>query len=183
MTPDAWAAFELWHNDHCKQMESRTLTPGLKGFYSKHRGYCARLALCHAVALDPDMTEVTLESVNAAIAQIEYFKEQAAGIVRQLDVGVGTVGTRSYRVWSCREGIVRHVKGGRMRNRRAVQRQLNYERDIFTDAWDSLVNPLRIVERQGMPVTLETWEASNESSAVEGGTDIPTTDTKDDTAA
>jgi hypothetical protein len=184
MTTDAWATFELWHNDHCEQMESYTLARGLKGFYSKHRGYCARLALCHAVALNPETTQVTLESVKAAIAQIEYFKHQAAGIVSQLAVGVGTVGMRGYQVWACRESIMKHVRGGKMRNKRAVQRQLNHEPEIFREAWDSLENPTRLVQNTGTALTLETWGVPNEGQqGGEGGTDIPTTDTPEDTAA
>ena len=71
-----------------------------------------------------------------------------------------------------------------MRNRRAVQRKLNYEGDIFRDAWDSLANPVRIVENQGGVLSLETWGLSKEGQqAIEGGTDIPTTDTVNEPAA
>ena len=62
-----------------------------------------------------------------------------------------------------------------MRNKRAVQRQLNHEPDIFREAWESLANPVRIVENKGTALSLEPWGASkNGEPPIEVGTDIPT---------
>jgi hypothetical protein len=186
LTPDGTVVFRDWHDCHFEKLEESHVDPKLRGFYSKLKGYCARLALIHAVSTDPDAEEVDKDSVEAAIAQIEYFKGQVERVVQHMggSVGVGTVGTRDSRIWACRCGIVRHVQAGKVGSRREAQRLGNHPADIFNPAWDSLVNPIRIVEKQGGVLSVETWGGSKEGEqAVERGTDIPTTDTASDTAA
>ena len=106
LTEDAWNMYQQWHDAHCELSESKDVSNALRGFYSKHRGYCLRLALIHAVSSCPDAYQVDVESVQAAIEQTEYFKQQAAKVVSRLAVGVGTVGSKESRVWLCREAIV-----------------------------------------------------------------------------
>jgi uncharacterized protein DUF3987 len=184
LTDDAWTTYQEWHDAHCELSEGKTVSAALKGFYSKHRGYCLRLALIHAVSSCPDAYQVDVESVQAAIEQTEYFKQQAAKVVSRLDVGVGTVGNRGYKVWTCREWIDKGFRDGKFNNRRDAQRMGNYPADVFREAWDSLVQPPRLIEGpKGTFSLCEADKATDCSVDTEGSTDIPTTDTTDEPAA
>ena len=181
LTPEAWDLYQSWHDSHCEYSESRTVSDALKGFYSKHRAYCLRLALIHAVSSDTDAYQISSESVRAAIAQIEYFKEQSAKVVSRLAVGVGTVGksdTGNYGVWKCQEDVKRIIGKGGIRKKREIQRSLNYDAHLFNQAWDNLVNPLRVVtDSQGY------LSLSDENIIIPRtlpSADTPTTDTGED---
>jgi hypothetical protein len=80
LTPDARSLFVKWHDAHCAEAESPSLSPFLQGGYAKLKGYGARLALIHAVTTDPTATAVGAESVAAAADLIDYFKAQAAKV-------------------------------------------------------------------------------------------------------
>ncbi len=184
LTPGAWDRYQQWHDAHCELSEGENVSSALRGFYSKHKGYCLRLALIHAVSSDPDACQVDVESVQAAIEQTEYFKQQAAQVVSRLNVGVGTVGSKEYRVWLCRERIVKGFREGRFHTRRDAQRMGNYPAEIFREAWDSLVHPSRLIEGPKDNFSLNERDKPTDLLVdAEGSTDTPTTDIPDEPAA
>ncbi len=138
LTDGAQCMFEIWHDEHCAEMERPDLLPGLRGFYSKLKGYCGRLALIHALTTNPKAEEVDEESVLAAMDQIDYFKAQAARVAKHLcrSVGVGTYGGK---IEQCKEAI-RGRSGDMDRvSKRDVQRTLSYDAEIFNPAWELFV--------------------------------------------
>lgn len=174
VTPQACRGFASWHNKHFEELHDKGKTH-LRGFYSKLKGYCARLALIHAVSTNPEADSVGEESVQAAIEQTEYFKAQANKVKTRLEshVGVGTVGRRISQVDACREAINRAIATGKYTTRREVQKNLNYDGPVFREAWDSLMAPSRIVSRKGRILTLEPCRCGEFEQR---GTDTPTTD-------
>jgi hypothetical protein len=126
----------------------------LKGFYAKLKGYCARLALIHALATKPAAKEVGVESIAAAAAQVDYFKTQAAKVAHHLcrSVGVGDP------IEKCALEIVRKGIGGKFRTRRELQRNSQFGSPVFGLAWELISKNL---------VPLFTRHS----------TDVPTTDT------
>lgn len=74
-------AFKNWFDAHCEEAEHDDFPRHLRGPWAKLRGYCARLALvieCLDAAFGEDPRgvprNVSVESLNRAIAIIEYFK-------------------------------------------------------------------------------------------------------------
>lgn len=134
ITPSALALYKDWYDQHCIQMESPELQPGLKPFYPKLKGYCARLALIHALATDPEEHEIGPNHIEAAIAQINYFKGQAARVTGRLcrSVGVGD------QVQRCAMEILRKAGRGQNTSRRALQRSSQFEADVFNEAWNEV---------------------------------------------
>ncbi len=178
LTPDAWRAFQQWHDHLAEEMESGGVPSMLKGFYSKHWGQCARLALIHAVTSNADAEVIPQESVHAAIAQIEYFKAQLGDVVKALSVGVGNVGTQGMDLWKCREEILRRFQGGKSESKRDVQRATNCKGN-FRLAWESLTQgPTLEADENGLfrltEAIINTFEQEKRQSHVV--TDIPTTD-------
>lgn len=152
---------------------------GLSGFYSKYRGACLRLALIHAVASNPQVERVPIESIQAAIAQIEYFKGQAAKAIVLFNVGVGTVGKGDYDIWKCQEEIKRKISKGDINSKRQLQRSSGYDDSVFNKAWSNLLDPLRIAkDKHGNFQIINQEELPGSSLAVT--TDIPTTYTSED---
>jgi hypothetical protein len=160
LTREAQARFEEWVNSHGQEMDSPSLSPALKVFYAKLRGYCARLALIHALATDPQAKEIGETSVLAAAAQVDNFKAQASKVADRLCrfVGVGTPIER------CKEAIRRKLRGGQRLKKREIQRCTNYDRKVFLQAFEALRRPELIEELDG------TYHLR---------TDKPTTDTTD----
>ena len=58
-------------------MEERASSPYLQGVYAKLKGYCACLSLIHALGNDPNTKNVGINSLEAGISLVEYFKGQA----------------------------------------------------------------------------------------------------------
>jgi hypothetical protein len=77
LTPEAQERFIEWHNQHFREMEERATSPFLQGVYSKLKGYCARLSLIHALGTNPATEQVGIDSLEAGISLVEYFKAQA----------------------------------------------------------------------------------------------------------
>lgn len=152
MTPTALALYKDWYDQHCMQMESPELQPGLKPFYPKLKGYCARLALIHALATDPEEHEIGPNHIEAAIAQINYFKDQAARVAGRLyrSVGVGDPVER------CGMEIFRKAGRGKNTTRRALQHSSQFDAGVFSAAWND-------ADRRVIPLFRE-------------GADAPTTD-------
>lgn len=175
LTDEAWEVYQSWHDNHAALSEGPTVSEQLRGFYNKHKGYCMRLALIHAVSSEPEAYQVNVESVIAAIAQTEYFKQQSAKVVARLSVGVGTVGEADSAIRKCQEEIKRTISKGGVRTKREVQRISNYGAPEFNAAWNALRSPTQIVtDEKGYFKLIE-----HAPSAIpdERGTDIPTTDT------
>jgi hypothetical protein len=169
LAADAQNLFRHWHDEHYEEMDRLSL-PFLRGFYSKLKGYCARLALIHAVSEDPETELVGEDSVEAALEQVEYFKTQAEHVAKEVCRYVG--GPEAVRLMKCQEAIKRVLNRRGPCARRTVFKLLNYEAAIFTPAWESLCRP-QIVED---PPGLFTLIAPS-------GTDIPTTDKPSEVAA
>jgi hypothetical protein len=117
--------------------EAETAPLEYRGFYSKLKGYCARLALIHAVASDSETDMVSEESIQAAALQIEFFK----GEMRKVCSLCRSVGTYSQEVERARKAILKGVKTHGGLTRREAQRKQNYDASIFGPAWDSLTIP------------------------------------------
>ncbi len=87
LTPEAHEAFIAWHNQHFSEAATEATSPFLQGCYAKYTGYCARLALIHALCTNHHSLSVPLKSIEAAIALIAYFKTQALKVDKLFDGG------------------------------------------------------------------------------------------------
>jgi len=77
LTPEAQKRFIEWIAQHFLDMEERASSPYLQGVYAKLKGYCACLSLIHALGNDPNTQSVGINSLEAGISLVEYFKGQA----------------------------------------------------------------------------------------------------------
>ncbi len=77
LTPEAQERFIAWHNHHFQEGEEQASSPFLQGVYAKLKGYCARLSLIHALGTNPATDIVGLDSLEAGINLVSYFKAQA----------------------------------------------------------------------------------------------------------
>jgi len=77
LTPEAKEAFKAWYDQHSIEAAIQATSPFLEGCYAKFTGYCARLALIHALCTKHRSSSVPLKSIEAAITLIAYFKIQA----------------------------------------------------------------------------------------------------------
>jgi hypothetical protein len=133
LTPEAKALFVQWHDEYCAEMGSPDLPALRRGFYAKLKGYCARLALIHALATDPRAKKIDKESIAAAAAQVDYFKAQAAKVAQRLCrfVGVGNVAKGSP-VETCKQDIRRKLLvGGKLFTKRELQKNSQFKADVF----------------------------------------------------
>ncbi len=87
LTPEAQDAFIAWHNQHSNEADTEATSPFLEGCYAKFTGYCARLALIHALCNNHQSLSVPLKSIEAAITLIAYFKTQALKVDKLFDGG------------------------------------------------------------------------------------------------
>lgn len=142
MTPDGLEKYVSWHDRLCQEMEAPTVFPVLKGFYAKLKGYCARLALIHALCVDPNALSVGVGSVDAAIAMTEYFKGQAEKVCTLLAQPKKTPLER------CEREILRNLSYGRILTKRELQQGGNAEATVFKAVFDQLVASGKIVEAQ-----------------------------------
>lgn len=136
LTPGGQKYWQHWHDDHMEEAEKTA--PQLRGFYSKLKGYCARLALIHAMASNPDATAISEESLRAAAEQIEFFKGEMR---RVCEVLCRSVGRYSHEVERARKAILRGVQKHGELTRREAQRLQNVKASVFGVAWDSLTLP------------------------------------------
>ena len=136
LTPAAFERFQEWHDRLMEEMEQPAFPEHLKGFFSKLKGYCARLALIHALASDPTAETIGEESILAATKQIEFFKGQAIKVAERIGLSVGT--DLQGKVEKCRDSIVRAVRRRGPSKRRDIQRATNCSNTEFSKAWESL---------------------------------------------
>lgn len=142
MTSDGLEKYVIWHDRICLEMEVPTLSPVLKGFYAKLKGYCGRLALIHALCVDPNALSVGVGNVDAAIAMTEYFKCQAEKVCALLAQPKKTPLER------CEREILRNLSHGRIITKRQLQQGGNAEAAVFKTVFDQLVASGKIVETQ-----------------------------------
>jgi len=90
LTPDAKKRYTEWHNQHFLEMDERATSPFLQGVYSKLKGYCARLSLIHALGTNPATDIVGIESLEAGIKLVDYFKAQAFRVDGFFSIGKHT---------------------------------------------------------------------------------------------
>lgn len=142
---DAQAFFRQWHDEHCSEMETPALSPELRGFYAKYKGICARLALIHTLAENPDATEVPLKSVAAACDLTDYFKTQVGKVLPLLPRQRLSPEER------CEREILRNLTGGKILTDRELQRNGNAPATVFRKVLASLkaVQRIRSVSKPG----------------------------------
>lgn len=145
LTPEARALFVQWHDTHCREAEE-SATPSLQGAFSKLKGYCARLALIHAVCLNPATRLVGVESVSAASDLIDYFVAHFAKIAPLL------IRRNVSEEARCETDIKRILAGGKIETKRDLQRRLpRYPAKIFNHVFSALrdAEQLEEVEKPG----------------------------------
>jgi hypothetical protein len=143
LTDDAKEVFVQWHDDHMKEMEQGNWSPFVKGSMSKLKGYCGRLALIHGVCSDPSTTEIGVDSIQAAIQMIDYFKGQAIKVDKLFDHS-----TSEGKVDRCKAAIRRHLTSGGMKKRN-LQRTFYGKAEIFNQALAEM-SRAEIVQKDGM---------------------------------
>lgn len=135
LEPDAHDCFKKWHDLHCEEMEQPGFPPFLRAAHAKFRGYCARLALIHAVTQKPSSTTVTLQSVMSAIRLINYFKTQSFKVMPLLTSSSGD------EVERCKQEIIRKVSVCRTFKKRDLQKNSAFKAETFNAAFDLLSVP------------------------------------------
>jgi hypothetical protein len=131
--PLAKTLFKKWHDEHCAKLDTPHLSPILKGFYAKLKGYAARFAMIHALCVNPQATEIPAESIAAACELVDYFAGQCRLVAPLL------VRTHLSPQEKCERDILRVLKGGQACTKRIVQRAGNSKAEVFNQAWDALV--------------------------------------------
>jgi hypothetical protein len=144
---DLWVP---WHDRYCAEMEAFTHEPFLRAAFAKFIGYCARLALVHAVTSNPLTTSVGAASMASAIELIHYFAQQARKVMSLLS-------TEQNEVHRCREAIKRKVSVCRSIKKRDLQRNSGFPADVFNLALQTLAQPFLSI--QGSDVTI--YEPTN----------------------
>lgn len=144
LTREARSLFTVWHDEHCIETESSDLPPGLRGGLAKLKGYCARLALIHALCTDPDAAVVDRVSVAAAADLVDYFKAHAEKVAPFL---VRKTLTKDAQ---CEKVIRRQLAGGKTLTRRDLQRNGNSEAEVFNRVFAAMLqaDQLEAVEPQ-----------------------------------
>jgi hypothetical protein len=130
--PLAKALFIKWHDEHCAKLEAPHLSPILKGFHAKLKGYAARFALIHALCENPEATEIPPESIAAACDLVDYFAGQCRLLAPLL------VRTHLSPQEKCERDIRRALSGGQVLRKRTVQRAGNSKAEVFNHEWDTL---------------------------------------------
>lgn len=145
LTPGAQTLFCKWHDDHCIEMEAPTFAPELRGFFAKYKGICARLALIHTLAENPNATEVPLKSVAAACDLTDYLKTQARKIVPLLPRERLTPTER------CEREILRNLADGKFLTDRELQRNGNAPAVVFREVLKSLkaIGRIKTISKPG----------------------------------
>ena len=131
--PLAKTLFMKWHDEHCAKLEAPHLSPILKGFHAKLKGYAARFALIHALCENPEATEIPPKSIAAACDLVDYFAGQCHLVAPFL------VRTHLSPQEKCEREIRRALSGGQVLRKRIVQRAGNSKAEVFKRVWDTLV--------------------------------------------
>jgi hypothetical protein len=143
LSPEARTIWVQWHDSHCAEMERPGLHPFLRGAYAKLKGYCARLALIHALATDPTVIEISPQSMEAGIQLTEYFRSQA------IRVSSLFVQHRGSNIERCEREIVAKVTASPGDKKRDYQRRSAFDGTIFNAALDGLLNARLRIDADG----------------------------------
>lgn len=146
LSPAAKECWIAWHDAHCAETENDARSSFQRATYNKLLGACARLALIHAVATNPQTATVELPSVESAIQLISYFKEQVIRVEQLFP-------HRGSEVERCRNEIRRKLSGSRL-SKRILQKNSAYPAEIFNAAFESMLLPEIEINSDGM-VSLE----------------------------
>ena len=155
--------FMKWHDEHCAKLEAPHLSPLLKGFYAKLKGYAARFALIHALCENPKATEIPPQSIAAACDLVDYFAGQCRRVAPLL------VRTHLSPQEKCERDICRALSRGGASSKRTVQRRGNSKAEVFNRAWDALVEAKTISQA---PDRADYFRLAEET----GIKNVPTTD-------
>lgn len=140
LTSEAQARFIEWHDKHIPEVNEPAASPYLDGCYSKLKGYCARLALIHAVASDPATQDVGVGSVEAAISLVDYFKAQAVRIDGFFSCG------KHDPVEKCKVTIRRRLSVSRSMYKRDLQRIAKWNAEHFNTALEQMTKAEVVIE-------------------------------------
>lgn len=135
MTTDAQRTFTNWHDNHCAEAEDPALVPYLRAAYAKLKGYCARLSLIHAVGTSPSTQAVGIESVDAGIKMVTYFKTQAEKVMPLLSP------VQTSEIERCKASIHKRLSVCRYMSKRDLQRASAFDATIFNQALAELCRP------------------------------------------
>jgi len=100
--------------------------------YAKLKGYCVRLSLIHALASNPKTEHVGLDSLEAGISLVDYFKGQAHKVDALFDH------QQSSPLERAKAAIRRQLSVCRCMCRRELQRKMNCNGTIFQQALDQM---------------------------------------------
>jgi hypothetical protein len=140
-TPEAQTFFNNWHDAHMEEAESPSLSLYLQGTFGKLKGYCARLALIHALCSEGTSSTVGLDSVTAAAAMVDYFKDQARKVDSLLDRG------KQNPVERMKVAIRRRLSVCRYIGRRDLQRKMNGKGEDFNQALIEMSQPEVVITK------------------------------------
>lgn len=171
ISPEGMASFTKWHDLHCAQMETPELPSFLRAAYAKFKGYCARLALVHAVTKDPSTTVIGMESIISAIRLIHYFKAQAAKVMPLLAY------SQQGDMERCKAAIIRKVSVCQSISKRDLQRSSSFDANIFNPALESLSVPAILVGTTGIVTLYEPTNRQAESPCL---SKVPLINSKED---
>ena len=155
LTDEARARFTQWHDIHCEKAEEPDVPPFLRAVYSKLKGYCARLALVHALATDPDARVVNIESIESAIKLVAYFETQAWRVMPLIR------DTKLCEVERCKAEIRRKLSRGGV-VKRNLQRRSAFDAEVFRQALDEMCHSEVVSDSDGV---LRLWEPTTDKVA------------------
>jgi hypothetical protein len=150
LTSDARDLWVPWHDHLYAELECIQGMPFLRAAFAKLSGYCARLALVHAVTSNPSTTAVGPVSMESAIKLIGYFGSQARKVMSLFRSEQGDI-------HRCAEAIKRKLSVCRSIKKRDLQRNSGFPADVFNPALQTLAQPFLSI--QGSDVTL--YEPTN----------------------
>jgi len=131
-TGEAQQNFIAWHDLHMEQIEHQDLSPFLQGVYAKLKGYCARFSLIHALGTNPATQSVGIDSLEAGISLVDYFKAQAHKVDALFDH------QQAGPLEITKAAIRRQLSVCRYVGRRDLQRKMNCSGAIFQQALDQM---------------------------------------------
>ncbi len=142
LSPEAKEQFVAWVDQHYIATEDPGLSPFVRASYAKLKGYCPRLALIHALGVDPMATRINSSSISAACKLIDYSQEQACKVSQ----AIGSLGPQN--IERCKAAIRRKLSVCRY-SKRDVQRSVSGGAELFHTAWEELLQPEIIEHSDG----------------------------------
>lgn len=155
LTDEARVRFAQWHDIHCEKAEEPTVPPFIRAVYSKLKGYCARLALVHALATNPAAKVVNIDSMENAIKLVAYFETQAWRVMPFIRENKLT------EVERCKAEIRRKLSGGGV-VKRNLQRRSAFDSEVFKQALDEMCHSEVVTDSDGV---LRLWEPTTDKVA------------------